>query len=430
VVSARLPSVIAGAALVILLTIWITRRAGLFAGIASAVFLSAVPTTLEMTVFARFYTLHALAILAMAILVFEALSPGRKRWQLIALIVAALVLAAPAYHLQDTTLIAVGALIAGALGVLIHDHWPAVRGFITRRPILTAVGLLVLLVGGSAAVVKVGLYAQLRSGPAWSSWAADRPYEYLVRLSENLPLLWPLFPIAIVFALRIERRLTIFCAAFMLSALFVHSIAAAKSMRYIYYVFPMFCAILGCGLACGLKLLTVNARPARAFGYLALVGLVFGVSHEGQRMAKATLGRSKPVEVLSYAVEPEWKPAVPTLQPLVAAADRVVTSNAMKSLYYFGRYDYELNASIVVETDTQEEFGTDERTGMKAIGEPASIAKVIDMPGSTVIVVEQETIGRTAGVSPEAVAAIAQRCQAISLKEEMGLRAWTCHEGG
>ena len=441
VVSARLPSLIAGAALVLLLAVWVTRLAGLLAGAASALFLCAVPTTLEMSVFARFYTLHALAVCAMAILVFAALARQRTLWQRIALVVAALALAALAYHLQDTTLIAVGALIAGAMGVVIHDNWPPVRAFIVRRPVLTVVALFVLLVGGSAVVVKVGLFALLRQAPAWVSWAADRPYEYLVRFADNLPLLWPLFPVALVFALRIERRLTIFCAALVLSALVVHSIAAAKSLRYLYYIFPPFCAILGCGLAGALKLLTVNALPARqnadaadlkavwiAFGWLALVAVMFVNSHEGQRVAKAALGRSKPAEVLSYAVEPEWRPAVPTLQPLVSSADRVVTSNAMKSLFYFGRYDYELNASIVPETQSQTEFGTDERTGKQAIGEPASIAEVIDMPGSTVVVLEQETIGGFAGVSSQAVAEIAARCKAVPLAPQIGLSAWTCHE--
>jgi len=440
VVSARLPSLVAGAALVLLLAVWISRLAGFFAGAAAALFLCAVPTTLEMAVFARFYTLHALIVLAMAVLLFAALSRERKRWQQIGLIVAALALALPAYHLQDTTLIAVGALVAGVLGVLIHDNWPTVRSFIVRRPVLTMVGLIVILGGGAAIVVKVGLFALLRQAPGWVSWAADRPYEYLVRFADNLPLLWPLFPLAIVLALRFERRLTIFCATFMLSALFVHSIAAAKSMRYIYYVFPAFCAILGCGLSGALQLLKVNVSPTRgegaaasirpmmAFGWLALVLVAFATSHEGQRVAKAALGRSKPAEVLSYAVEAEWQPAVQTLKPLVASADRVVTSNAMKALYYFGRYDYELNVSIVDETDTRAEFGTDERTGMQAIGTPASITKVIDLPGSTVVILEQETIGRPSGVPSEAVAAIAARCTTVPLGNDIGLVAWTCHE--
>jgi hypothetical protein len=426
VVSARLPAVISGAALMVLIGVWVTRLAGPLAGLASAVFLCAIPTTLEMTVFARFYTLHAVIILIMAMLLFAALSRERKRWQQILLVVLAIALLVPAYHLQDTTLIAAGAFAAGVVAVLIHDNWVTVKAFVMRRPVLTAVSMLVLVIGGCVAVVKVGLYAQLRQGPAWASWAADRPYEYLVRFADNFPLLWPLFPVAVILAWRVERRLTIFCAAFMLSALFVHSIAAAKSMRYIYYIFPMFCAIWGCGLAGALRLLGPNLLPAK----LALIVLVFVVSHEGQRMAKAALGRSKPIEVLSYAVEADWKPAVAVLQPLVSSADRVVTSNAMKSLYYFGRYDYELNESIVYETDTQEDFGKDERTGMKAIGAAASIAKVIDSPGSTVVMLEQETIGSAAGVSAAAVAAIEARCQVVSLKEQIGLRAWTCHEAG
>jgi hypothetical protein len=198
-------------------------------------------------------------------------------------------------------------------------------------------------------------------------------------------------------------------------------------MRYIYYALPFMCVVLGSGLS-GLYALLQSSRglqPSRAsaLAALAVLTLVLGLSQEGQRAARLAVGRVSPS---NFDGETDWISAVPILEPFVASADRVVTSNSMKALYYFGRYDYELNASIVLETATGQEFGRDERTGGHAIGTAESTRKVLDMPGRALVVLEEEKLGLSSGVPTAAVETIAARCASVTVPAEAGVRAWTC----
>src|SRR5690606_13006916 len=61
-VAARVPALLAAATLVALVGAWVARRIGLFAGIAAAAILASAPETIQLSVLARFYTLHALAV--------------------------------------------------------------------------------------------------------------------------------------------------------------------------------------------------------------------------------------------------------------------------------------------------------------------------------------------------------------------------------
>ena len=122
-------------------------------------------------------------------------------------------------------------------------------------------------------------------------------------------------------------------------------------------------------------------------------------------------------------------PRLRRLQPLLSSANRVVTSNAMKALYYFGRYDYDLNATIVPETRSGEEFGLDERTGRHAISTARSTAQVLDMPGTTIVVLEEMRLGNPVGVPADTVETIAARCSVVVVPPAAGLRAWSCPNG-
>jgi hypothetical protein len=98
----------------------------------------------------------------------------------------------------------------------------------------------------------------------------------------------------------------------------------------------------------------------------------------------------------------------------------------MKALYYLERYDYELNASIVEETDTMRDFGTDPRTGRPVIGSADAVAQVLGMHGNTLVVLEVEKIRKASGVTVEAMAVIEARCREMPLDVSDGVRAWNC----
>jgi hypothetical protein len=427
-VAARVPSLVASVGLVMVTTLWVSRRVGLLAGAAAAAVLIVLPETIELAVFARFYSLHALLVMSAAIAAYEATCVPRTRTSRGLLGAGAVVLLLLAVRLQVTTLIALGAIVGGVGAVLLLDHRHAVAGLVRRHPIGVGVGILLVLAGGGFLLSHLGMLTMFRSAPLWVTYAADRPHYYLVILARATPLLWPIFPAAAVVAFAWERRLTVFFVTAFALALLTHSAAAAKSMRYIYYALPFMAVVFGMALS-GLYAFAGRVRPPAFVGgtaapwMLLLVGLVAALSQEGQNAARRVVGSGAN---RNYGGETDWISAVPVLQPLVTTADRVVTSNSMKALYYFGRYDYELNASIVLETATRAEFGLDERTGRQAIGTAESVRKVLDMPGRALIVLEEEKIIDSTGVSPAALETIVARCAEVSVPPAAGIRAWSC----
>lgn len=435
-VVARSTALVGGVLLTLLLAVWITRQAGVLAGVSAATILVLVPTTLELAVFIRFYTLHALLIVVIAMLAYAATAEHATRGKRVLCGVFAVALLAPAWHFQETSAIAAGAVVLGVMAVLILDHWQAVRAELRRRPWQISAGLLAVAVVGVAFIYAIGFFDRLASAPQWASGSANRPHFYLIQFAREMPLLWPLFPLAAVIALRTHRRLALFCLVVLLAGLAVHSLAAAKSSRYVYYLFPFYAAVWGCavgGLLVGLVRSVAQGSAQsprlRLVAPLAVALLALALSQEGQRALRTAVGKAKVVEVLDYAVEADWSTSVAALKPIAAVADRVVTSNAMKSIFYLGRYDYELNLSIVEETETAEEFGRDIRTGGFAIGTAESTSAVLNMPGLTLVVLEDEKIGKESGVPAAAMEIIRGRCMSLALPGGAGISAWQCQQG-
>lgn len=431
-VAARLPALGFAVGLIFLIAVWVTRRAGFLCGLASVVILVLVPATLELAVFARFYTFHALVIAAMGIIVYEASLTHRRRVFRGLSSIAVLALTVLGLHLQETTVIAFGALMAGLMAVLVMDQWTHVQRFVREYPVQLGIGSVIVVLTGLAIVYFSGLMDRLMEAPLWARHSATRPHYYLFSLSDSMPLLWPMFPLMVLASWSVNRRLTLFCLTTFTLTFVVHSVAAQKSVRYIYYSLPFFSIIFGSGIA-GIIAYARSAWageetnrhiPQRATILVMATALV--LSLEGQHALKTLTGKLQAAVVLSYGEEADWSPAVATLAPWVHLSSRVVTSNAMKSIFYLGGYDYELNASIVGETDTMMEFGTDERTGKQAIGSLDSVRKVLDMQGQTLVVLEQETMNLDSGVSSAAVRAIESRCKPIALPASATLGAWHC----
>ena len=158
------------------------------------------------------------------------------------------------------------------------------------------------------------------------------------------------------------------------------------------------------------------------------VAMVAGLalSQEAQRSVKFLLGKPSAYADFSYFDEPDWPAAMPVLQPLADGADRVLVSAGVKGLYFLGRYDYEVDASVVQETETGQEFGQDRRTGRQAISTAASVAKVVAEPGRSLVVVEEQKRGLEAGVPLEVVDLLERKCSVVDLPAATGLSAWLC----
>jgi hypothetical protein len=422
-VVARLPSLAGAALLLVIVPAWMARRAGFAAGAVTALVLCLIPETLQLAVFVRFYTLHAAVVAGIVILAFEATTPGQGKGRRVACSLGALLLLPLGWHLQPSTAIAAAAALAAVVAVVALDHRTVVEPFLRRHWLACSAALVVLAAAGLFVAGRLGLLAMLREVPVWAAWAADKKLYYVQRLAGDLPLLWPLFPFAGLFAWRARPRLATFCLVVFGVGLLVHSIAAAKQLRYLYYLLPFAAAVAGLAV----QSLFDSARSLRQ-GLLVLVGLgvALAMSAEGQRFARLAAGRMPQVEALPYLVEADWTPVEPALLREAAGADRIVTSNAMKAQYHLGRYDYELNASIVPETESGREFGRDPRTGRPAISTVASLDQLLGQPGATLVILEQESMGLPTHVPAEVVARLESRCAPTTTGTTVGLRVWRC----
>lgn len=432
-IAARLPAWIAALALCGLVGAWVVRRAGLLPGLAAGVLFALNPWTLELSVFARFYTLHALAVTIVFIALYEAFARDRRPQIRGLFAVIAAVSAAVAWHLQITTLIAIGAAASGVLAVLVYDNAAALMKFVRARPVLSAGAVAGAVVIVAYVTVAAGLVGRLETAPLWAAGRATSIEYYNSVFARDLPLLWPLLPLAVLATLLVDRRLAIFCTVTVLAALAVHSIAAQKAPRYVFYLIPLLCVLWGCAFAKAMELLPALfdrtlpwARRAAPLLTLAVVTTLLVNSTEGRRAFRLLLDRESALEVLSYRGEADWTRAVPALKAAQAHAGTLVSSNAMKALHYLGDCDFELNASIVPETDTREEFGVDPRTGRPAISSAASLARVLDGFDRALVIVEHEKLGVSIGVPREVIALLDDRCRRMGVPNRSGIVAWSC----
>jgi hypothetical protein len=429
-VSARLPALIAGLLLVALVSGWISLRAGPVPGAVTAVVLVISPITVQMSVFARFYTFHALAVGVAAIAMFEATIPARPvltRSVFAAVSIAAL---AAAWQLQDTTAIAALALAAaGALSLWIDRGYQPSTWRHGRLIIpLFAAALLVIVVTGWF-VSRAG--SRFVAASDWAAHHALEPQYYLIRGTDQLPLLWPLTPALAVLALTRWRRVAAYGAAFFAVAFLCHSIAAQKSMRYLFYAWPFLCAVLGCGIVVaaesglhfvrGLRWVSWNSGT---WAFAGLAALTMLMSQEGQRAAKWLGGDLLPFDHQEY--ELDWNEAAKSLAPVIRSHQVLVTSNSMKALYYIGDYDYEFNPSVVPETQSGLEFGKDYRTGRPVIGTVESLARVTRDDERVLVLVERKKIASGFFARTGVVRWLDNNCSELQTDVTGPLRAWSC----
>ena len=431
-VAARIPALIGAILLVAVVTAWGSRRAGPVAGAIAGGLLAISPWTIDLAVFARFYTIHALAVFGVFTSVYGCISALPQRRLAGFWLLSALPMLIVAMHLQITSVISVGAVMAGAVAGWSAGNWLTVRPWVVRY----RWSLIIVAIAGLGAAFfafqYLGYLALFLDSPVWASGSANWLNYYNRALSRDMPLFWPLLPVAAVVACVARRQLGWVLLVTGAVALAAHSLAASKAERYLYYALPFICLLLGVAASevgsAALRWLAAQGESWRRMAPMCiagLAGLAFAASQEGYRTARVLVGADPASVVLSYGDEPDWGQALPVLKPRLAGADVVIVSNAMKALFYLGRYDYELNVSIVAETDTRADFGIDLRTGGRAISAPQSLRRVL-AEGDALVVAEDEKLGTSAGVTQASVAFLGEQCASVELPAGTGLSAWWC----
>jgi hypothetical protein len=438
-VAARLPSLVCVALLAAALFVWMSRH-GWLAAVLATLFFVLTPLTITTSQFGRFYSLHALVLFGCALLVYGACAASNLRDRVL-LGGGAVVCLVLATHLQRTTVIAVCALAVWVVAVGAAEFLQSERPARVKRNVSIAAIAAAVVLG--AAVVWSGLAAELwtefRTATFWGSvpGRADNIRFYHQAFDEDLGILWSLFPIACVAAVASGRREMWFATTLVAITLVLHSLAAQKETRYVFYALPFIAGLLGFGLATIIEAYSKWARRALpsiagayashpAVGWLAACAVAVSVAFplvnnppvvDAVRM----LAGAQRVESIDYTDLADWQAELDVLRPLVKEPAILATSSGMHAIYFLGDFDFDLNANVVDETDTRRDFGIDERTGHQAIASPEAVALLLRCYENVVFIIDQDRWSRDTAVPVATSALIEKHAVRVPTRPESAL---------
>jgi 4-amino-4-deoxy-L-arabinose transferase-like glycosyltransferase len=362
-VVARIPAVIAGAALVATLFVWVRSVAGRGAAWTAAMLFCFQPQSLYLSQLARFYTIQTLCFFGGAILVYRIVTDASlARARIARLGIGALLLFLLALHFQVITIVGVAGVIAWACLDLARVR--LTRAQLAAAAVASALVALLALV----AILHGAFARQLALFSYVDQWAAANRHNaryYHDIFLDQYATVWTLFPLLAILALYRNGRAALFCLVPFAIAFVVHSLAAWKAERYLFSVMPMFFAVAGIGIAEGAQRL----RPAfeGALDWLAGSALSARARNRGTVLlfaavaAFAAIGNgatSYSIKMLLtsdanwqlallYRGQPDWDAARPVLAPLVDSSAVVISSSELKSLYYLHRVDVLLSVDYL-----------------------------------------------------------------------------------
>lgn len=387
---ARLPSLLAGTALVPIVFLWVRREADGRAAWLAAILLGLSAEAIEISQFARFYALHGLLFWLAAIGTYElVLRPGGAvRTSLLGL--AILTACASALHFQITTLIGLAGL--GCWIVLVRG-----APLLAKSPLGWVWGLLTVL----AALVVVLLVLQSELGqwlldlylvaPLWTQENQGMFWYYHRYFLINYPSIWPLTALAVIIGLSYRPKPVVFCACIFTIIFAFQSFGAVKGPRIIYYAMPFLFVLWAVAISCiwpalqrGLHEVVEGALHALGIRR-ALRPLMWGVlALIFTSVVFANLASLKTVTKVAGLTLPgqesrgDWRAAADELTPWLAEADVVMSTEELMALYYLGRHDVLVSNSRLAETAEGTEFTIDHRTGHPIVSTPESVGLIVD----------------------------------------------------
>jgi hypothetical protein len=250
---ARLPGVIPGALGVVVLYVFVRWQAGRLAGAVAGLLLATWPTAIYLSQTSRFYALHSLAFLAAAVALYAATLPAWKlRFRALAVALAIPPLAL-AWHLQPVTLLGGVGLGLWVVGSLTHEVLTSRRVGTRRLALWMGGGALVLGVPALAWLLTsdwfAGMWRLFHYAPAWAEQYRTEFTFYHRRIQRDYQALWTVLPLVLLVAGARRPRLTLFASTVFFVALALHSFAAWKVERYLFYALPYFFIVSGVAIA-------------------------------------------------------------------------------------------------------------------------------------------------------------------------------------
>ena len=444
-VTARIPSVVASVALTAALFMWVRRVSTRGSAWAAALLLCFYPYGILVAQFARFYALHALAFWVAAFAVYRLAEPGVPRATRAWLGAGAVAALALATSLQQTTAIGVLGLAVFLAGVAGPGALAALRRH-RHRGAIAAAGLAVVALGWLVAS-KVGLVYEVRFlfkyVDVYNEQYRNAEAFYASVLYRDYGVLWPLFPAAALVAARRYGRATWLCVSVFGVALFVHSLAAFKAERFLYYAVPAFCAVWGLALPRMVAWVRAAARrvaasvaphlPRRLTAALATVAT--GVVVLGAGAANAAFPQAYRMLTREdhhvggfngpYRINSDWERAAPRLRALADSSAFVIATADGKALYYLGRVDAIMRK---FGRPASAEYGVDvgwsDVAARPLIHSADAMRRAIACNPSGLVVTELRNMGEAAIVSDSVAAILRQETDSVPMPREWRLRVF------
>jgi hypothetical protein len=427
---ARLPALLAGALLVPAVFIWVRGRFSPRIAWIAALLVCFSDLMVEVSQFARFYTLQALFIWIGSAAVDGALHGGGSVRSSVARLLAAAVCFLAALHLQMTTMIHLAG-IGAYLAAYTLSH-PSIVPFLSRRrhwPWLIFAAI-ALLAAGIAAAPSLPI-DQFRDTSLWAQEHQDDVQYYVRIVLDRFLILALLFPLAVWLVVSRRSQVGLYCLMLFLVAFTAHSFAGMKSIRYIIYSLPFFFVLAAIAIdfllsalwpavsaalehAAGKRWFRLSA-PARTAATSLILVLCAFLTIAGNRACAHTLKRIAidthriALAPSSFAEEPPdepWRGASGQLRAAIGTPSLFVVADDMRTVHYLGPFDLLISGSRITDITPPVEFGTDFRTGRRVIGSGATLAEVAACYPDGVILAPDDRWQRDSAVPPDVKTAI------------------------
>lgn len=416
---ARSFSIFASALIVFSVTIFAAVMMRPASGVVAGMLMALNPAVIHTSQLVRFYSLHALSFLLFAFLFYILITRFRDLPVKVSLLLTGIgiILLLGANHLQVLT--QVGLLGIAMATVMINA--PRVVGWFLRQS-----GFIIILsIITTAVIVFSGIYIVdihekikvLRWTPVWAEGLENAYLFYYRSMRGWYPVLLPLTGFFALLSIVRWTRLTLYCLFTFVVCFAVISVAGVKGDRFLIFALPFLFIPLGAGMVMALEIVvdivTDNLKRVHFFDWgknrihllattaVILMSLVYVISQPLILSAVRMVLISDNQETHFDRYYADWPAAIEVIQQLVEEYPTVITSSGVKAAWYLGSFDFDLNYSVMKETDTSDEFGIDPRTGRPVISSPESVRQVLQENAPALIIIEDYHANDRRAVSVE-----------------------------
>jgi hypothetical protein len=353
----------------------------------------------HLSTFVRFYTWHGFFIFSAFALGTILLSQPRKSIYSYFLLLFAFISILIAYHLQESTLIA----ITGFSLFLMLFYYKFIKNilvkiFQNKRYLLFSVLLLAAVVILSWMIdLPQYLWFKYSHTALWLENVSPAIYRWY--FEKNYPLFWSIFPVMAFWAAVNRPPYGLACVIIFSTSFLLHTFAGMRDIRYLAYALPFFFIIASISIVSVIKALN-NAISTADLKYLnsyltlhrltfPMISLLIFITFSFSIIVNSGFREAYQIMLRQRGVQADWSSYSHALKQLAKSVDVVVVTYGVAGFYYIGDIDYVMSRTIMLETDSGEEFGYDKRIGRRVIGSLNSLKMIMDCYPSGLIVIDR-----------------------------------------